>query len=310
MLTRNDILSEGLEALTEVDVLADIAGTENEASWFRSQAATVLAKLGVPEENLEDLEKAIAQAFEKSCDGFSVDHLLCDPELDQQFVNRCRSQGLAGHATLWNQTLMRLRKAGKLPTSTRERRRLTFRSMDAFSFASEIAMRLVSVDYGLTLDEVLCSPEYAAEFDRVAEQFAPEFLPQDYRWAALSIRKRASQSRSLGERQFAEWLNEKFPPRTPLSRIKFHELDHPGVYILWASNRPLYVGESAFLSHRLSHVRENPAWQELSPTSATLFLDVDKSRNGLQSVLLQRTDAVLNWPVLKADVKSGEPLMN
>ena len=255
-----------------------------------------------PTKSQVKLEKTIAKAYAKTCDGYSVDHLLCRPDLDRQFIEFCRAAGLEGHPTLWNQTLLRLRKAGKLATATRERSRLTFRSMDAFSFASEISMRLLSVDYGLTLDEVLCSPEYGAEFDRIAEQFAPGYAAEDYRWAALSIRKRASQSRNLAEKQFAEWLTKKMPKRTPLSRIKASELDRPSVYIVWSANRALYVGESAFPLKRLAQVKENSAWQELSPTSATLFTDVEKARNGLQSILLQRTEASLNWSILQANV--------
>ena len=257
----------------------------------------------------EKLEQQLTTVYAKTSSGHSVDQLLCNPEVASEFVAGCRKVGLEGHATLWNQTLLRLRKAGKLPHSRGERSRLTFRAMDSFSFASEIAMRLLSVDYGLTLDEILCSPEYAAEFDRIAAQFAPGQRVQDYRWAALSIRKRASQSRGLAQKHFSDWLTKKLPTRTPLSRIKPSELDYPGVYILWAGTRPLYVGESIFPLQRLAQVRENDAWQELKPTSATLISDVDKSRNGLQSALIQRTGAILNWALLQATIpEAAQPL--
>ena len=253
-------------------------------------------------EKEDAFEQAIIKHFSKTADGNSVDQMLCDPALNEKFTKACKADEVAGHVTLWNQTLLRLRKAGSLPIATKERRRTSFRSMDAYSFASEIAMRLLSVDYDLTLDEVLCSPEYAAEFDRLAEQFAPGFQPVDYRWAAMSIRKRASQSRLVGERQFADWLKQKLPARTPLARVKQTPLDQPGVYILWAGNRALYVGETAFLNQRVADVLTSQAWQELEPTSATLIPDIDKSRNGLQSVLLQRTEAILNWDILKARI--------
>ena len=253
------------------------------------------------------LEQKLTQIYAKTSEGLSVDQLLCNPDVASQFIAGCRKIGLEGHATLWNQTLLRLRKSGKLPNSKRERSRLTFQAMDSFSFASEIAMQLLSVDYGLTLDEVLCSPEYATEFDRIAALFAPGNRPQDYRWAALSIRKRASQSRNLAEKQFSDWLTRKLPPKTPFNRIKPSSLDNPGVYIIWAGTRPLYVGESKFPLQRLDQVRENANWQELKPTSATVIRDIEKWRNGLQSVLIQRTEAILNWSVLKAKIAESSP---
>jgi site-specific DNA-methyltransferase (adenine-specific) len=253
-------------------------------------------------------DEGLGDAFREASQGYSVDHLLCDPDLVRQFLDGCRERQLPGDATHWNHSLLRLRKAGRLPAVTREKRRLTFQSMDPFSYASEIAMRLLSVDYGLTLDEALCNPGYAARLDRLAAQFAPGYSPADYRWAALAIRKRARQSRVLGRKQFAEWLTCKLPSRTPLSRIRDGHLDQPGVYILWSGSRPLYVGESAFLYQRLAAKRDNPAWQELSPTSATLIPDIDKSRSGLQSVLIQRTRATLNWPILKARIEDPAAL--
>ncbi len=107
------------------------------------------------------LEMGVAAAYRKQSGGVSVDHLLCDPTLNQNFLQQCKSQNLEGHPALWNQTLLRLRKAGKLKKGSGQTRPLNFRGMEAFSFASEIAMRLISVDYKLTLDEMLCHPEFA-----------------------------------------------------------------------------------------------------------------------------------------------------
>ena len=63
--------------------------------------------------------------------------------------------------------------------------------MDRFGFASEVAWRLMAIDYNKTLDDILCSPQFAAEFDRLAAEFGPDetIQPIDYRRAALSVRK-------------------------------------------------------------------------------------------------------------------------
>ena len=49
----------------------------------------------------------------------------------------------------------------------------------------EASFCLITLDYGLTLDELLCSPEAVAEFDKMATEFSPGFKPFHYRWAAL-----------------------------------------------------------------------------------------------------------------------------
>jgi hypothetical protein len=40
------------------------------------------------------------------------------------------------------------------------------------------------------LDELLCNPEWAARFGEIVARIKPGFAPIDYRWAALSFRKR------------------------------------------------------------------------------------------------------------------------
>jgi len=135
-----------------------------------------------------DTERGIIDAYRATCAGKSTDYVLCEPELDGDFVAACRKKGLPGDAYLWNRFLLRIRKAGKLPRVADPRKRLTFKDMDAFSYASEIATQLVTVNYGYSLDAILCSPRAAAEFDEIAREFAPGYSSFEYRWAALARR--------------------------------------------------------------------------------------------------------------------------
>ena len=130
--------------------------------------------------------------------GYSSDFILCDPETNAVFVDKCLKQGIGGNATVWNHYLLHLRKAGKLPRSTKRLERISPDSMNRFGFASEVAWRLLAIDYRKTLDEILCSPEFASEFDRLAREFGPmddQISSLDFRRAALSIRKRATKAR-------------------------------------------------------------------------------------------------------------------
>jgi site-specific DNA-methyltransferase (adenine-specific) len=43
---------------------------------------------------------------------------------------------------------------------------------------------------GVSLDDLICDPDIAAEFDKLASELAPGFTSLEYRWAALALRKR------------------------------------------------------------------------------------------------------------------------
>ena len=100
-----------------------------------------------------------------------------------------------------------------------------------------------------SLDDILCDPELAAEFDRVAEIYAPGFKPLDYRWAALKLRKTAKDARTR-----AELLK---PGRLQAPMRAFKEAEKkapplPGVYLLSSNSNAqvLYVGGALSLRRR------------------------------------------------------------
>ncbi len=252
-----------------------------------------------------ETESKIVSAFAQAAEGHSADFVLCHRELNKSFVSQCRELGMTGNAYLWNQLLLRLRKSKKLPKSTQRPDRLTFNDMDGYSFASEIALRLLAVDYRKTLDNILCSPEFAKEFDRIAEEYAPGFTSFQYRWAALAIRKRAKDARCLAQQKFSQWLRPgtSLPGRIGLEDCLGQEFERPGVYVLFAENDELYVGETENVSGRVEQILNNSNWLELEPTSVSVFLDDSPSRHGLQSALVQRDNPLLNCRLLQYDTE-------
>jgi len=251
-----------------------------------------------------DTERGIIDAYRTTCAGKSADYVLCEPDLDAKLVAACRKKGLRGDAYVWNRLLLRIRKAGKLPRVDECRRRLTFEVMDAYSFASEIATQLVSVNYACSLDDILCSPRAAAEFDEIAQQFAPGFSPFHYRWAALAIRKRAPWSRSLAKERFLDWLKKDLPRATPLPRCSSARYEQPGVYVLANSRQPVYVGETFNLRSRIEQTLQTESWTKFRLRSLRFVPHEDNRRqqHGLQSVLIHRTRPLLNWEYLQPDL--------
>jgi site-specific DNA-methyltransferase (adenine-specific) len=248
-----------------------------------------------------DTERGLIDAYRATCAGKSADYVLCDPDLDARFVAACRKKGLGGDAYVWNRFLLRIRKAGKLPRLDGSPKRLTFEIMDAYSFASEIATHLVTVNYAYSLDDFLCFPKAAAEFDQIAGQFAPGFSPFDYRWAALAIRKRATQSRSLAKERFLDWLKKDLPRATPLARCSAPRYEQPGVYVLTNGERSVYVGETFNLRSRIAQALETECWANFDLQSVKLVPVKDDrlQQHGLQSVLIHRTRPLLNWQLLR-----------
>ena len=255
---------------------------------------------GRPIPTLDDQsQQQIVAAFQSVCDGHSADFLLCDRQLNSQFVRACKQSGVAGNAYVWNRLLLRIRKSGLLPASAGKRERLKQSAMDRYMAGAEVAMHLLQLDYGMKLDDVLCSPDVAAEFDQRAAMFAPGFSSFEYRWAALTIRKRATTSKKLAKTQYATWLRRKLPDPVPLAQCTRLWFERGGVYLLAGENQTLYVGETSNVALRVEQILNSQSWTDLSPTAMIVVETDDRgSRHGLQSALIRRVRPLLNSQLL------------
>lgn len=242
--------------------------------------------------------KGVLEAYKATSRGQSTDYLLCDAELNQAFVAACTKKNVPGNAFAYNRLLLRLRKTGRLPRAKGAGKRLTFSQMDGYSFASEIAMRVMELEYGLTLDDVLCWPEIALEFDRVAREFAPNHSAFELRWAALAIRKRVSKSRLLAkQREFRQWLDRRLPRSKPIESYCNPRYERRGVYVVEGSSQGLYVGETFNVKERARLIVESDCWTNFNPTSLRL-IERDEDMHGLQAVLVHRSHPMLNTQLL------------
>ncbi len=252
------------------------------------------------------MREALTDVYQATLPDQSVDHVICDPESNATFVEACRANGLSGDDTVWNQTLLRLRKQGSLPRHEGHRKRvLSHQQMDQFSFASEIAWQQMTVDLDTTLENILCSPALAQQFDECAQQFAPDFSSFEYRWAAMAIRKRARAARRLAEDKFRDWVDRELPDTWKLKGKKWRDCDAAGVYVLFdAQNEAVYVGETQKLARRLTAHLDASVWKQWH-LKRVCFIPQEKERHGLQSALVYRLNPLLNARQLIAQL--GEP---
>lgn len=189
----------------------------------------------------------VSTAYRRVCNGFSADRVIADPQLNANFIQECQSLGLTHTHTELNLRLLNTRKlGGRLDRSTR---RTAVRDQDQYAFASEIAIRCLERKRQSTLDQVLCDPKLAEEFDDIAMSIAPGFTCLEYRWAALRMRKT---SRLKPE------LLGRVVPSAVFGPIAAREIEYShlpreqGLYMLLSRGRVLYVGEALDLRARLT----------------------------------------------------------
>ncbi len=250
-----------------------------------------------------DTCRAVIDAFQTAADGFPVDYVLCDRELDERFVQACLKRGLGGNAIVWNRLLLQLRKSGKLPRSTRRIPPIPAAKMNRYSYASEVAWRLIADDFSsgvlpFSLDDILCCPDTAAYFDQLARQYGPQdtkVTSLQYRRAALSIRKMAKSVRALAARQAQQWPTNQFTRISP-AEVATKSHNKGGVYLIAAGPLGVFAGETSDLRHHLTTLFENEHWNRLQADEVLVqpqefgYL----SQCALKTVLVQQRQPLLN----------------
>ena len=256
---------------------------------------------------LSDEMSGIIEAFANSNRGFSVDRLIADPILNEDFQTACERLSVPGTQAERNRFLFRLRKAGKLKTSgvsTTKRTNIDWNQVSAYLFASEIAWRQIANKYCMSLDEVFCDPRIATQFDQIASEFAPGFQPLDYRWAAIKLRKEGCAARQRAAKRTAKQLGISEMSRKKLKQaagIRVDELDFekvpqgPGVYLISEPDgNALYGGETSQLSSRLGNTfAAGPVdkWLSRSQDLVVFFVDVPT----VTDYRLARQSCLLKW---------------
>lgn len=247
-----------------------------------------------------ETEEIVIQAYREL--GYPADYLLADQDLNRQFINQCQDHGLRGSAYIWNRYLLALRKKGKLPPSKHRSPRITPDELEYFEFASEAAWRILDIDYRKSLDDILCSPHFAAEFDRLAEEFGPPCAAGcylKYRLASLSLRKRARIARQLAQDEFTSWAN-KLKRLDRLGIDEPVELSGPGAYVLYCHDEAIYAGHAQDVARRLKLHLANPQWRAWQADSVGL-VDIaapPHKLDGLKAALVMRERPMLNCQLL------------
>jgi DNA modification methylase len=217
----------------------------------KTMAASTRQMNGLDQE-LVLAQEHLIRAYESVYDGYSLDRVLADPVLGSALSKKCYDLGLPGTPKDWNHHLMRHRKAGKLVNlQTRKRTEFPWSDYDEFLFASEIAWTEMQAQG--TLDDILCDPDLARQFDEVARTLAPGFTSLQYRWGALKLRKASKKARDRAREYTTLSLND-FGKNERLRSLKNEDdsFNSPGLYVVKGLGQEIkYVGSSLNLRKRM-----------------------------------------------------------
>ena len=268
----------------------------------------VVTKLAIQLDNLAgDRIEKIMQAFLEVRDLYSADKVIADPALDRKFLRRCRELGLAGTDFELNWSLLNARKSSKLSSLSdliKTKPYTLGKVVDEFDYASELAARYMQQSKNVSLDQMMCDPELAEEFDAYASQLAPHFSSLQYRWAALGLRKAGRLGKKADELRDVPEL-ESFGRVTSLELIGIPEVG--GLYLFSSGDTPVFASQTDNLRHRLErHVNVSssglPQWlwdgkrEPLQVGVASLPGVRRGLRQAMELALVREYKPVLNFP--------------
>ncbi len=193
------------------------------------------------------MKSAIRDAYIESRSDCSSDVVIANPDLNERFIRACRARGVSDQPVAINLALLRARKTNQLRGLGRSKS-LRIKGQDDYSFACEIAVRFIERRDQVSLDQILCDPELAAEFDKIAAKICPGYSSFQYRWAALNLRKARKLRPEIGGRliRFECCSNQKV---SEVVVVKIPE--RAGIYVFYNHTCTLYVGETDNLYKRL-----------------------------------------------------------
>jgi site-specific DNA-methyltransferase (adenine-specific) len=208
----------------------------------------VVAKLAVQLDNLSESRlSSIIRAFGEVREGYSVDRVIADPQLNRRFLKRCREFGLSGTDFEINWELMNERKKSNLSYLPKTKR-FTIREIDEFEYASELVVKFLQLEKNVSLDHVICDPDLAEEFDKYAQKLSPGYSSLQYRWAALGLRKAGR----LGSMQqeidvHPDWKKIGYVNSLHLKTIP----QNSGLYLFSSEAQRIFIGQTDNLRHRI-----------------------------------------------------------
>ncbi len=200
----------------------------------------------------EKVKKAFLAVRNARDDRGSSDLYIADPNRNALFIAKCRQMGLKASEYVLNKTLLNARKNRLLAGLHSVRTSVDY---EDFAFACEFAATELKYKTGVSIDDIVCDPNIAEQYDSIAAKLSPGHKPFEYRWAILSIRK---SGRSVDWKP--SYTMPKFERTFRLVSDPLNELPSDGgAYILYenARKRALYARATKKLRHAVDLHRQS-----------------------------------------------------
>ncbi|MGH7173393.1 MAG: hypothetical protein ACRELG_24175 [Gemmataceae bacterium] len=192
--------------------------------------------------NVDGLKRAFVAARDTFKDRGSTDLYIADPNRNAVFLALCRRFGIEASDYRINKTLFNARK-NKLLSNLKSKR--TSIEYGEFAFASEFAATQLRYKIGASIDDILCDPALASQFDAIAQHVTPGFSSFEYRWAILNIRKAGRHQRLPTSFKLPKFTTGFRLLRDPIGQIP----GQSGIYLLYERQKLLYTRSAVDLRH-------------------------------------------------------------
>jgi predicted GIY-YIG superfamily endonuclease len=209
---------------------------------------TAASSCTIAQETSTDTKAVIGNAFMKTHDGWSVDEVILNDDLNRAFLEKCHDKLPEVPPTKLNWRLLNMRKAGTLKTTTT---RSGARPSREHVAVAEMVARSMIDQHAVTIDRIMSDPKLRVQFDSKTNEISKDLDTYLVRKAAFGLRKKRRLRPELIAR-IADWgrVVKEFPLKSVEENpgIIPHQ---PGIYIFRDTGGYLYIGQSVDLHERL-----------------------------------------------------------
>jgi len=194
----------------------------------------------------------VKEAFIEVREGRSPEYVICDEQLNAQFLASARCRGVQGSDAEINTELINLRKGKKLNDRPTTRRKKADPNRRRYMNVVSQTVRLLERQFSKNVDDIICDPITRAQFDAMIQFLSPGSSVFETQYAALSLRK----SKQLRPEPVGQVIRAVTSNILSLSTLEDHltELpEKPGVYIFFDEDVTLYAGKADNLRARIDN---------------------------------------------------------
>jgi hypothetical protein len=275
-----------------------------------------------PDDWNRESDRTLVQSFEAIRQGAGTDLILWDKEAADQFIRKCRDNGLGGSDTFLKRRLLTIRKHPDTfrphgieisPASQQEK---IPRTAKMHTLPIEVALVRLRYRHGASIDDILSDTRLAEKLECLVQKVAPELSSQDIRLGALYLRKTRQWDSSLMDelqRLDVGNLDNALEPERTLTEVKLEEVPaSPGLIEVRETNRYLYIARNEDLHAAVAQLQGDRIFEmlttglwvpQLENTTLQFFAGdqiADVSLEKWVSRLIHDRQPAFNWPIKKA----------